>query len=432
MSSEVPEEEDRSTERQPKRHRSDPKFYISFMPDGRGGPREDKGSVPLDIEVEAHIEERTDCLPGLYRIEKKRGGEFSGEVLFYEKVDIDSAAAIGDFDDDGGSDGAPDIRKLVASTVAATLDAKDRRERPPDPMEQFRQMRELLKEEREEMQRQLQQQSGGSPDPLAMFERFVELQKKLQPQPVKNADPEMSAKDRAQLMLVKESGLIPEFMRSMKDLLRAPEEAVEPKGFLEQALDFLNGWTPHLAPVLAPALGRKISEVVSRVNTEAIADRINTHPGIVAASSQPVQPVNTPSESVEPSQSSIEADLHEAMQVVVDCITLDTDDSDGEEHRQCAFNAVQSFLEKNPMAQPAVTAMFSQASGALVLQLASAKPEWAYVAKLGNASRFISDLKEMLMSAGEEEGEHTAEAAVEIATATPSANGAKSAAGVRS
>src|SRR6185503_2544650 len=79
-----------ANQRRTRRTRAEPKLYISFLPEGRGGPREEKGSVPLEVDVEAHIEERSDCEPGEYRIEKKRSGEFSGEVLFYQKAPTDA------------------------------------------------------------------------------------------------------------------------------------------------------------------------------------------------------------------------------------------------------------------------------------------------------------------------------------------------------
>ncbi len=59
------------TVRRARRQRGDPKLYITYLPEGKGGPREDKGSVPLEVDVEDHIEERSDCEPGMYRIEKK-------------------------------------------------------------------------------------------------------------------------------------------------------------------------------------------------------------------------------------------------------------------------------------------------------------------------------------------------------------------------
>lgn len=413
---------DDAPRRRPKRNRSEPKLYISFLPEGRGGPREDKGSVPLETDVEAHIEERTDCEPGLYRIEKKRSGEFSGEVLFYAKDDADISPRIGDVDDGDVilESGDADVRKIVAATVSATLEARDKHDRSmvgqPDPMDQFRQMRELLKEERESG-------SSSQQDPIAMFERLVDLQKRLTPEPSQPADT-LSAKDRAQLMLVKESGLIPEFMRSMRDMLRAPEDAAEPKGLVEKAMEYLSGWTPYVGPVVAPVLGQKVSDLLSRINVEALAQRIGP---------RAVQPTAAVTSGAPASESefvkTIEDSLLDALGVVVDAMTLDTDDSDGQEHLTLAANAVREFVQKNPAVAPSILeGMFAQSSAALVVQLAAQKPEWAYVAKLGNAADFISALKDALS-----EDPHDASGPKsEIPAIAPSANGVKANASVKS
>lgn len=268
------------TQRRPRRTRAEPKLYITFLPEGKGGPREEKGSVPLEVGFEDHIEERSDCEPGLYRIEKKRSGEFSGEVMFYTKEEPDERNTV---DDAGGRDhfegfeaaGAPSAD--IARAVNAALDAHDRRQRngQPDPMEQFRQMRELLKEEREEMERRFQEQAAKQQprDSLSDFERFIELQKKLAPE--QTSRDELSPDDRAQLMLVQKSGLIPEFMKSMREMLRAPEAAAEPEGLGPSLLQFAKELLPHVGPSIGPVLGQKLNELLSRVDVGSLAQKIN-------------------------------------------------------------------------------------------------------------------------------------------------------------
>lgn len=267
------------TQGRPKRRPAEPKLYIHFLPEGKGGPKVDKGSVPLEVDFEAHIEERSDCDPGLFRIEKKRSGEFSGEVLFYEKNSpSDSDAAEDEFEEPEDEVGASSASE-IARVVSATLDARDRRLRAgqSDPMDQFRQMRTLLKEEREEMQRQLRESESSSQprDSLAEFERFIELQKKLQPEPATREESELSATDRAQLMLMKETGIIPEFMRNVRQVLRAPEAAAEPEGFIEKILAFAKDALPYVGPTAGPMLGQKIGELVSHVDVAALAQKMN-------------------------------------------------------------------------------------------------------------------------------------------------------------
>jgi hypothetical protein len=263
--------------------RAEPKLYLSFLPEGKGGSRVDKGSVPVEVDVEDHIEERSDCEPGLYRIEKKRSGEFSGDVLFYEKeADRAETSEVGDDDDLESEPLTSEVgaasRSEIARAVNAALDARDRRRQGQlDPMEQFRQMRELLKEERDEMQRQIKE-SGSSQQPrdsLSDFERFIELQKKLQPEPVPRDD-DLSSKDRAQLMLIKETDIIPEFMRSMRDALRAaPESAAEP-GVIDKVISLVQSAMPYVGPVAGPAIAHKLASLVEQVDVSALAQKVNS------------------------------------------------------------------------------------------------------------------------------------------------------------
>jgi hypothetical protein len=142
-------------------------FYIFFCPEGKTGPRVKKGSLPLDIDFEEHIEERTDLEPGLYRIEKRKGGEFPKEVCYYTKDELLEPIASPRDDERGETDepedfeeteglSASQIVKLVASTVNATLDARERNRRAeksePSALDIAREIEELA-EKRAERER---------------------------------------------------------------------------------------------------------------------------------------------------------------------------------------------------------------------------------------------------------------------------------------
>lgn len=184
--------------------------YISFLPDGKGSAGVRKGSVPLEVDVEAHIEERTDCEPGLYRIERKRGGEFSGDVFFYPKeensergLDLDRFTD----EDDGsmpqleevsasGTLDAASIAKLVSATVNATLDARERTRRAEQAQpsivdimrEQREQDRATRAEMREEMRAMMPKPDGGDAFDkfLKMFDRAAEIQERMTPPATSN------------------------------------------------------------------------------------------------------------------------------------------------------------------------------------------------------------------------------------------------------
>lgn len=111
-------------------------------------------------------------------------------------------------------------------------------------------------------------------DPLALVERVIELQKKLQPEPAPRD--ELSAKDRAQLILVKESGLITEFMHNMRDMLRAPEAATAEPSFFDKAFSLVQSALPYVGPIAGPAVGQKLAEMVTHVDAGALAQKVNS------------------------------------------------------------------------------------------------------------------------------------------------------------
>lgn len=126
-----PESAPGSTPARHRRERGEPKLFISYLPDGKGGPREEKGSVPLEVDVEAHIEERTDCEPGIYRIEKKRGGGFTGEVMFYTKEPLSRLRNVGRSvsSESDGEDDTDDLNstetELPGDRLLRSLEGKD-------------------------------------------------------------------------------------------------------------------------------------------------------------------------------------------------------------------------------------------------------------------------------------------------------------------
>jgi hypothetical protein len=117
-------------------------------------------------------------------------------------------------------------------------------------------------------------QSTPTQDPLALVERVIELQKKLQPD--RAPRDELSAKDRAQLILVKESGLITEFMHNMRDMLRAPDAAAAEPGFLDKAFSLIQSALPYVGPIAGPAVGQKLAEMVTHVDAGALAQKVNS------------------------------------------------------------------------------------------------------------------------------------------------------------
>jgi hypothetical protein len=126
-------------------------------------------SLPVHVDVRKFV--KRNYGGGDYLIKNRIGGKFKGERELHIEFAPDENLtddANDDLDADEFEPIMPDaaptldpqqLAKIVAATVNATMDAHDRSQRAsqgtPDPMDTFRQMRELLKEEREEMRREM-------------------------------------------------------------------------------------------------------------------------------------------------------------------------------------------------------------------------------------------------------------------------------------
>lgn len=113
-------------------------------------------------------------------------------------------------------------------------------------------------------------------DPLALVERVIELQKKLAPEQLPRD--ELSGDDRAQLTLLRKSGLISEFYANMREMWRAPEAAPEPEGFGPALVDFAKQVLPYVGPTVGPMLGQKLNELMAHVDVNSLAQRLNAPP----------------------------------------------------------------------------------------------------------------------------------------------------------
>jgi hypothetical protein len=261
-----------------KRKAAEPQLYIKFLPDGKGGPKINKGAVPLEVDVEAHIEERTDCEPGLYRIEKKRSGEFSGEILWYTKDDDETS--VNHNRGDGGEFDSPefDAEEIARQSgglstadaiklFSAMLDERERRARAtqsqPGPLDILREV-ETMTAKRIAQDREQRQ---------AMREEIASMMPKEAPAQVQDEE------TQANLFFLKRTGALKEMFRGVRELIAAPEEATQPQSwsewFRDVARDVLPVVAPVVAPFVAPAVGRMMSSVAERIDPEAVARRIN-------------------------------------------------------------------------------------------------------------------------------------------------------------
>ncbi len=400
-----PDERPQRARRKP----TQPKLHIAFMPEGRGGPREDKGSVPLEVDVEAHIEERTDCEPGLYRIEKKRSGEFSGEVLWYTKEDYpESTINLGQREEDEergfqldaeppptGTDPAS-IARLVASTVRAELDARERRERAtqgqPSAMDILRETRQQLREEREAVR--------------------AEIQSMLPKENPAAREPELTDKQRLELAVIKETGAISQIFGTLREAMGTVERVDEPRSLTDKLLDFAGQYVlpivgPYVGPVVGPVLAQKAASFVGAVDPNALAQQIQqpqqtqesaAQPAAAAPHSLPPQVGPTPEQA-----------LINALNVVVTGLRRG-------KRPGASADTLDELLAKYPQFQSQVDQLISTPDSLVLAELSRVSGEDLSV--YTGALEFIAALKDELRPDDGEESE-----AAEIAPVSPSRNG---------
>jgi hypothetical protein len=370
-------------------------YYIYFLPEGKQGPRVKKGSLPLDVEFEEHIDERTDLEPGLYRIERRKGGEFPKDICHYTKEDYlsdeptpdgraESAVLSDDGDDSeveqgpaGNSLDAASIAKLVAASVNAAMDARDRRERAaagqPDPLDQFRQMRELLKEERREMRDEMRAMTP-----------------KENPAP---REPELSDRQRLELAVIKETGAIKAIFQDLKAAIGTAEQVDKPEGLTDKIFGLLREAVPFVAPYVAPVIGPAVGEALSNaLNRQGLAQQASgpqqassaptSQPPVADVRSAPSMP---PQQSPPPITTQMQApgaDAEGPMTLELFVLNLKTDLQENNDPDDAVTDAVKLITEQ-PQLLPTleglmikpndeVLALLSQATGTQLGQLANA------------------------------------------------------------
>jgi hypothetical protein len=163
-------------------------FYIYFCPDGKSGERIKKGSLPLDVDFEEHIDERTDLDAGLYRIEKRKSGLFPKDICYYTKPAMRKAMASYDAPDDDD-----DVDLLETSEPP-------RSSLPDDFDERVAEIASRAVVAALEKREQLRgtQPAPQQPDPFAFIERSLEIEEKMRARSVRNNPAPPEVKDSSE------------------------------------------------------------------------------------------------------------------------------------------------------------------------------------------------------------------------------------------
>lgn len=393
--------EDGGGGRRVRRARSEPKLYICFLPEGKGGPRVDKGSVPIESDVEQHIEERSDCEPGLYRIEKKRSGEFSGDVLFYTKEDAVSRRvplereeeydAIDFAPPDAGTSLTPaeDLARLVAASVNHALESRERKARAEskDPS-----ALDLLREVEAMADRRVEQERARREEIRAEISAML-------PPPAQPSTGEALLDDRTRLELavVRETGLLPQIFREMKGLMNTADRADQPQSWIEKAWDFAKDSLPYVGPAVGPAIGAKLAALLNRVNDDALANAVNSRLAEKRIAEQQAQSALPPaSQNSSPSQpeSAGNEDPPLSLELVVgyikDDIVANREPADSGES-ESTVDVVVRFLAEQPQFIQPMGELLAKTNAELVAFLSHATA--TNLSVLSNAEKFVDGLR---------------------------------------
>jgi hypothetical protein len=339
--------------------------------------------VPLEVDVEDHIEERSDCEPGMYRIEKKRSGEFSGEVLFYTKQD-DGISSVAEPDDDVSSDenspaefaprvgeslSASDIARLVSSTVNATLDARDKRPRQADSeptvLETLRQLEEMA-ERRAEKDLQRRQE---------MRSEIASLMPKEDP---------LSPEQQLRLAVVEKSGVLPMLFREMREALGTAQRVAEPEGWGVKLFDFVKEVVPYVGPTIGPVIGAKLVTLLNRVDETALMNAAVKAQQQRGAIDQPVQDATVQSPQVGPDSEGATLTLDDVILFIKQEIIANSKPKE-------SVDSVVQLIAEHPNLFPAIEDLLRRDNEELLVILSGATS--TNLSIITNASKFVEGLR---------------------------------------
>jgi hypothetical protein len=396
------EHEQSDSPQRAKRKAAEPQLYIKFLPEGKGGPKVNKGAVPLEVDVEAHIEERTDCEPGLYRIEKKRNGEFSGEILWYTKDDEETS--VNHNRGDSGEFGSPqfDAEEITGQSeglsaaeaiklFSAMLDERERRARAtqsqPGALDILREVEEMTAKRIEQDRQQRQ----------AIREEIAAMMPKENPV---EREPEMDDRTRLELAAVRQTGIIPEIFRTMREMVSTADRANEPQSWTEWFRDVLRDVAPvalpMVAPYVAPTVGRMLSNVAEHVDPAALAGKINAQQpptpeqfSVPPAMPQAMQPLPTAAPPVATPSENEAADDKLDLAGLVQNIKADI--LGGKTPKESIDDVVR-FCAENPDMMPHVVELLDQSNAILIAAISNATG--TNLSIIANADKFATGLKD--------------------------------------
>lgn len=365
--------------RRPRWRAGTPEYVFYFMPDGKSGERVSKGKCPADDDPELAIEESSQCPPGLYRIEMRKGGEISGKVYFYTKEEDDAAAVevVGEEDDAGAE--LDDIDARIAKAVARVLDERDRRAGAstpqPDPLAIAREVDELA-------------ERRATRDRALRASLIAEIEAR---RPKENPAPreDLSDRQRLELAVIKETGAIPAIFRELRDAMGTVERVDEPRGWTDKVLDFAKEFVPYVGPVAGPVIGRRLISLLGKVDDAALIQAAGVQPAQQPQEQQPAQPTDAPQpEATTTPSAEGEAPAAITFESVLEGLVTDLQEGNDPEE---AIGDIAKLVTAEPDYLPVVGKLMSQTNEQLIQLLGQAKG--IDLSLLLNSGKYLNGLR---------------------------------------
>jgi hypothetical protein len=236
-------------------------------------------------------------------------------------------------------------------------------------------VREILAESVREQARPVES------DPNAQLMKTVDTLRTLgvipDKQQAKEAGAELDEESRASLWMLKQTGAVKEMLKGIREAVTTPERLDQQDSFTDKAFGFLKDLTPHLMPLITPAIAKRL------YGDAGAATAYQSQPAPMPATATSAEQQQTASNPLIP-----------FLRVLVDDCTSDA-------NVVRAADAVNSLLNTWPDFEPIAAQLFSTSSAELVETLAQMSGAH-YLPKLPHSIRFCDELKAELRARAEQ------------------------------
>jgi hypothetical protein len=328
------------------------------------------------------------ALPGWYFVELRAGREILGgdvhevrpEAHNSNSMQYTPAAGYGVQPQQNASDKSSarsisDTAEVIRETKSLISELT-----PPQRAQESIDIKSLMRELKSEIVAELKDsQSAAQQDPFALLERVIDLQKKLQPEsPPQRIAPDIDDETRFGAFVLKNTGALKEMFRGLREVVKAPEQIDEPEEWGEWLRNVARDAMPYVMPYAAPMVG----QVLSRVNPDVLAQKINTPPQPAppmqeAPPTQPLATANVPTAQGAHANDEVES-FDDALAIWFDDTLIDLQKgADVTEAAQDYISLIEDFQSDEPQKVAEIETLMQQPAFAVVQLLVTRVPQLA-------------------------------------------------------